>query len=253
MPSPFPGMNPYLEHPHVWHDFHQTMMPAMREAIRSKAPPGYVVLLEEQVFVEVANGGTNRVSARPDVAVVSQRHEPNGGLAIMEAPTEVELVETDRIVESYIEIRNRESWELVAAIELLSPSNKKPGRDRDLYEAKRLHFFASAAHFVEIDLLRGWGRMPMKHVPPCDYGILVSRAELRPRSGFWPVGLREPLPAVPIPLSAGHADIPLDLQTVLHRVYDSAGYGSYIYENSLEPPLSDADAPWAKEILAFNT
>ena len=27
MPSPFPGMNPYLEQPDVWHDFHQGFIP----------------------------------------------------------------------------------------------------------------------------------------------------------------------------------------------------------------------------------
>ena len=30
MPSPFPGMNPYLEQEDAWHDFHESFMPRMR-------------------------------------------------------------------------------------------------------------------------------------------------------------------------------------------------------------------------------
>jgi hypothetical protein len=33
MPSPFPGMNPWLEQDALWHDFHQRFLTAMSEAI----------------------------------------------------------------------------------------------------------------------------------------------------------------------------------------------------------------------------
>jgi hypothetical protein len=35
MPSPFPGMNPYLEQESVWQDFHQTFIPLLRELLKS--------------------------------------------------------------------------------------------------------------------------------------------------------------------------------------------------------------------------
>jgi hypothetical protein len=56
MPSPFPGMNPYLEHHAVWHDFRKTIMPALREALAAKMPAGFVVMLEEQVYIHELEG-----------------------------------------------------------------------------------------------------------------------------------------------------------------------------------------------------
>ena len=137
----------------------------------------------------------------------------------------------------------------MTVVEVLSPSNKAPGPDREQYLAKRGQTLASPAHFVEIDLLRGERPMPMIDAPPCAYCILVSRAEERPTAGVWPLGLREPLPQIPIPLRAGEADISLDLQKLLHRVYDAAGYEKYIYEESPDPPLAQPDAAWAEQLL----
>jgi hypothetical protein len=168
----------------------------------------------------------------------------------MEAPARVELIDVDRFSETYIEIRDRKSRELVTAIELLSPSNKKPGSDRQQYEGKRNRILTSPAHFVEIDLLRGWPRMPRRNAPKCDYCVQVSRAEDRPQAGFWPIALRDPLPTIPVPLSSGHADVAIDLQAVLHRVYDAAGYAAYIYEDEPVPPLDAEDAAWVKMRLA---
>jgi len=50
------------------------------------------------------------------------------------------------------------------------------------------------------------------------------------------------LPVIPIPLQDPHPDAELDLQAVLHRVYDVAYYRDSIYDGSPWPPLSDADA-----------
>jgi hypothetical protein len=155
--------------------------------------------------------------------------------------------------ESYIEIRDRQTRRLVTVIELLSPTNKRPSDDRERYLAKRAALLASDAHFVEIDLLRGWPRMPFDEPPTGDYCVLVSRVEERPRAGFWPIGLRERLPVIPIPLQAPHADAQLDLQAILHRVYDAAYYRDYIYDGSPWPPLGEEDAAWARSIAADAT
>ena len=66
----------------------------------------------------------------------------------------------------------------------------------------------------------------------------------------WPIRLRNALPTIPIPLHAGDADARLDLQALLHRVYDAAGYRHYIYDTSPDPPLGAEDAAWAQRILA---
>ena len=151
---------------------------------------------------------------------------------------------------SYLSIRDREGEHAITVIELLSPSNKNLGADRVDYLKKRRDFFAAGLHLVEIDLLRGGPRLPFSDVPPCDYLVAVSRAAERPRVGLWPIGLRERLPKIPIPLRAPDPDAWLDLQEILHRVYDSARYEPLLYRHSPQPPLSGDDASWAQSIVS---
>jgi hypothetical protein len=151
--------------------------------------------------------------------------------------------------EAYVEIRDRHSQELVTVLELLSPSNKRSGPDREQYLAKRGQILSSPAHLVEIDLLRGGEPMPSEDRPTCTYSVLVSRAEERPLAGFWPLGLRERLPAIPIPVRPPHPDATLDLQELLHRVYEEAGYEYYIYQGAPQPPLATEDAVWARPFV----
>jgi hypothetical protein len=149
---------------------------------------------------------------------------------------------------SYIEIRDREGRELVTVVELLSPANKRPGADREQYLVKRRRLLKSPVHLVEIDLLRAWPRMPLEHLPTCDYLLFASRAESRPQVGLWPCKLREPLPSLRVPLRS-MTSCDLDLQSLLHQVYDAAGYDDYLYGTPIEPPLSPADATWTTGIL----
>jgi hypothetical protein len=102
---------------------------------------------------------------------------------------------------------------------------------------------------VEIDLLRGRPRMPWLDMPACDYCVVVSRFEQRPKADLWPIGLRERLPEIPIPLRAGDPDARLDLQQVLHHIYDAAGYAYTIYSGPPEPLLSADDAAWAASFV----
>jgi hypothetical protein len=89
-------------------------------------------------------------------------------------------------------------------------------------------------------------------LPPCDYYVLVSRHEQRPEVDFWPLGLRLPLPKIPIPLLNPDPDATLDLQAILHRAYDAAEYGKYIYNETPEPPLSSDDETWARAVVPFS-
>ena len=148
---------------------------------------------------------------------------------------------------SYLEIRDRQRRQLVTVIELLSPSNKSSGPDRDQYLGKRERILASRTHLVELDLLRGGPRLPLEDLPACDYYAMVSRCNERPRVGLWPIGLRDRLPTIPIPLLPPDPDARLDLQAVLNHVYDAAGYEDYVYANPPEPALGEADAAWARQ------
>ena len=139
--------------------------------------------------------------------------------------------------------------QVVTVLELLSPTNKRPGENRNQYVAKRRSIRKSTAHFVEIDLLRGGPRMPMKDLPDCAYCVLVSRYEERPKAGTWPLQLSDPLPRIPIPLRAPDPDVCIDLQQILHGVYDAAAFQRYIYNGSPDPPLPPEDAEWAKPFV----
>src|SRR5437763_12039804 len=91
--------------------------------------------------------------------------------------------------------------------------------------------------------------MPLDDLPDCDYCVVVSRAEERPRVGVWPIRLRDRLPTVPVPLRAPDPDATLDLQAAVHRLYDVAGYHFYIYGGNPQPPLHPDDAAWARQFL----
>jgi hypothetical protein len=252
MPSPFPGMNPYLEQSEVWHDFHQSLIPLLREMIADQLGPGYLVRLEEQLFIQELSADERRYFGRADIAVDRDRTAPSThtSAAVVEAPAYGFLwpaVDVER--HSYLEIRRARDRQLVTVLELLSPTNKRTGGDRDQYLAKRWKILNSDAHLVEIDLLRGGPRLPVDDLQPCDFCVFVSRVEERPRVGLWPIGLRDRLPVMPVPLRAPDPDVRLDLQAALQRVFDTARYDRYIYQGSPEPPLSPEDAAWARELL----
>jgi hypothetical protein len=116
---------------------------------------------------------------------------------------------------------------------------------RNINLAQRADFLSGTAHVVEIDLLRCDKPMPAEDRPEWVYSVLVSRAGERSRAGFWPIGLCDPLPVVPIPLRADDPDAQLDLCAVIDRVYDEAGYGYFLYEHPPVPPLDGAEAEWA--------
>lgn len=250
MPSPFPGMNPYLEQGAVWPDFHNTFLVTLRTAILPRVVPRYFVELEVSLYLDPTEGD-DRLFAVADAAVHERTPQRAGGTATAEvaAPVTVTVPGVTKRKTRRLVIRDTNSREIVTVIELLSPSNKEAGPDRTRYEDKRAEILNSAASLVEFDFLRGGRRMPFRNLPPCTYYALVSRPWGRPDIGLWPVGLRDSLPTVPIPLRRGEAEPLADLQAVLHQVYDGAGYGYYIYDTSPEPRLSPDDAAWAESLI----
>lgn len=248
MPSPFPGMNPYLEQPALWPDFHAKFLVETAERLVSMVRPRYFVLLERHVFVQEPPGEPTTVRLRPDVLIATPRRGEHGGVAIAEAAAPVHVEHLAQEVErvSYLEIRDAASGEVVTIVELLSPTNKR--EDRLTYLARREKVLGSAVHLVEIDLLRGGRAMPEAKRPPCAYSVLVSHADGRPRAGFWPIQLRERLPEVPVPLRDPDPPAKVDLQAILHRVYDVSAYEDFIYRGRPEPPLDPEDAAWAESL-----
>lgn len=258
MPSPFPGMNPYLEQPAAWKDFHTRFIPAAAAVIGRQVRPRYFVKIEEHLYIHEPPARRRFPLGQPEVSVHTHRGTPpvvpaGGPVAVapgrvgMPAPVAEETV-------PYLEVIDRDNREVVAVVELLSPSNKETGPNRDQYRAKMQRLLASRTAVVEIDLLRGGPRMPWAGLPACDYYAVVSRPDARsadpPQADIWPVRLREPLPRVPVPLRPGDAEASLDLQLLVHQLYDDADYGLYVYATPPEPRLRPDDAAWARGVLA---
>ncbi len=252
MPSPFPGMNPYIEQDAFWQDFHLEFLPAIRRRLVAQVRPKYIVMLDEHIYVQELPAEPRRLVGRADVSLAAPprpRAEGSAGVGILEAPVQVQIPVQDVRRVPFLEIRDRLGRELITVVELLSPANKRGGADREQYVAKRERLLQSAAHFVEIDLLRGGRPMPLENRPRCDYSVLVSRAEARPWAGFWPIRLRQRLPIIPIPLLPADPDARIDLQEIVHHVYDATGYADFIYAGRPDPPLSSRDAAWAQTFV----
>jgi hypothetical protein len=253
MPSPFPGMDPYIEQDVIWHDFHERFLPAAAAQVSAQVLPRYIVLIDESVYLQDVEMMEDRPIGRPDITV-ARASEPKArvGLAtgILEAPTRVRVPEIEQERESFLKIYDRTNRQVITVIELLSPTNKRRGENRRRYLAKRADLLNGSAHLVEIDLLRGGPPMPAEDRPECDYSVLVSRADERPSAGFWPIGLRDGLPNIPVPLLAGEPDARLDLRAVIDRVYDEAGYRYFLYDRVPEPPLAGSDYEWAAQMMA---
>jgi hypothetical protein len=249
MPSPFPGMNPYFEQTDHWLDFHTEFLSALRRLLAPQVGPKYIVQLEEHIYIHDLPPAPRQRLGTADVSLV----QPGTGeltqtaLGLLDAPAEILLPEQDVEEVPFLEVRDRHGRELITVIELLSPSNKRAGDDREQYLAKRRELLRSPAHLVEIDLLRGWNPMPQEGRPPCDYSVMVSRAEKRRAADFWPVMLRGRLPVIPVPLRPPDEAARVDLQEALHRAYDGPGYEHYIYSGDPEPALSPKDAVWARQ------
>lgn len=257
MPSPFPGMNPFLEQPDAWPDFHNLFVARLATDINARAPERYYAKVEDQLYIHELAAEHWRPFARTDVSVrdAGTVTSPGGGTATVEAPSTVEIADAVDIVNlPYVEIRSRDGGPVVTVVEVLSPANKLPGPDREQFARKRQRLCASASHYVEVDLLRGGARHAFRgRVPECTYYVMVAAVHARPSAGFWPVMLREPLPTTSIPLLPGDTALTVDWQGLLHQVYDEGRFRSFIYGNEPQPPLSPVDTAWASQFVSSIT
>jgi hypothetical protein len=255
MPSPFPGMDPYLESPAVWSDFHAGMNVALRAELNTRLPKRYVARVDRYLWVQGPGTEQGTLLGKPDVYVAGpvQRKKTARQTAAQAAPATVVLPLARRQGNRYIKVFDVQDHRVVTVLELLSPANKVGRRYRRAYRAKRSEYLASGVNLVEIDLLRAGRRLPMGNPPPppADYYILVCRASELPKAGVWPLSVRDQLPAIPIPLDPGEPDVLLPLRPSLDRAYHEARFESELdYKVPPDPPLPEPDATWARELLA---
>jgi hypothetical protein len=245
-------MNPYLEQPGVWHDFHQAYITTIRNALTPQIVPNYIAKIDDHIYVHELSAEERTFLGRSDLSLLrsSRPVKSAAGARSVVAPVSGLITPgIDIVHESFIEIRDRETTEVITVIELLSPSNKMPGTDREQYVGKRKAILASNTHLVEIDLLRGGPRMPVEDLPACDYVVMVSRSYERPKVELWPFALRDPLPLIPVPLRMDDHDATIDLSRLLQEQFDAAGYSNYIYRTNPQPPLAASDVAWAEQLV----
>lgn len=272
MPSPFPGMDPYLDSPDWFPCLHNSIIFCVLESLQKHLPELYSAQSSQRVWLEYS-----RRHVEPDVEVIHtrsrrRRGKPSGReagstVAVLEPPVKrpvivsVEEIEQGPFQENFIEIRRREGKErrLVTSIEVPSLANKTPGNPaREKYLSKQFELLEGQVHLVEIDLLRAGTHTTSvprdraeEEAGPYDYHASVRRFD-RPREFLvYPIALDERLPTIGVPLLPGDPDVPLDLQAVYDRAYDAGPYQREIEygRDAVVPPLKADRMRWVKAIL----
>lgn len=268
MPSPFPGMDPFLEQPSVFPDFHDALIAELRTALNQQLPGLYYAGIGTRVWIETSERTIGpdvqilRPDWRPDVAETNRPEQSRTAVLdeVDVVPVTIEI-EHDETRESFLEIYASPGGErLVTHIELLSLSNKLAGsKGNDLYLRKQREIMDAQVHLVEIDLLRGGEHTT---APPrwrierkagtFHYHVSLHRFDKSLDCVVYPIPLPARLPKLPIPLLPGDGEVIIDLQAAVDRCYDTGLYARRVeyHLDRLTPPLTPEYQEWAANILA---
>lgn len=248
MNSPFIGMDPYLEGG-LWPDVHHGLIGELQKVLVPLIRPKYVARVERYV-VKDTYPEKDRGIMYPDVGVYLNANRVEESMVAygdqpLPTPPTISIAITEPVeVRIYVlEIRDRDNNQLITAIEVLSPVNKrKPGLAP--YLAKREKLYQEGIHLLEIDLLRR-GTRPFKHKKLADalYVIALTRA-YEGKTDIWSMDLATPLPTIPIPLIEGDEDILVNLQAILNEVYKNCAYDLSIDYSKSPPPPKLAKELW---------
>lgn len=255
MQCPFPGMDPYLERPAMWPDFHNSLITEFRRTLQPALRPRFGALSENRLYVV-----QHERPIIPDVSILETGRSAGtgGGTAVLTAvsddPVVVEIV-GEEIREPYLAIvhpggDNR----LVTAIEVLSPTNKRQGPGRDSYLEKQAEYRDGGANLVEIDLLRDgrptfeFSEDTRRRLGDWRYIVLVTRRETATRE-IYCFPLKSRLPRFKIPLTPDAADVVLDLAVPFQQAWESGPYPEFLRYD--EPPpgeLREDELEWCRRI-----
>lgn len=226
MPSPFPGMDPYLEDEKYWPSFQQHLVASL-----------YQVLMPSLINTD----RMDRYRAR-----VGQRRY------IVEMPLFTSVLREEH-VEEFVEIRQRSDGQLVTLIDIPSPTNKTRTEGREAYLARRHDAQREGANLVEIDLvLQGQPLLDYsrENLPEWNYLVTVVRRHQPERYEIYSSTIRKRLPRFKLPLAASEHDAVVDLQIAFNRAYDSGGFGNLIdYDSPPKHVQTDADLRWIDDLL----
>jgi hypothetical protein len=221
MPSPFPGMDPFLECEKVWPAFqhhlvaclYQTLLPGLVDRYRARVGQRHYST-EQALFT----------------SIIREEHE-----------------------EEFIEVRQRNDSRLITLVDVVSPANKTTSAGRQAYLEKRKEAKNAGASLVEIDLvMQGQPMLDYSRdgLPEWDHAVTVTRASQPERYEIYTATLQKKLPKFRLPLAADDRDTVLDLQTVFVRCFDQANFIAQInYQR--EPPtrLDEDDRKWMDDLL----
>jgi Protein of unknown function (DUF4058) len=252
MPSPFPGMDPYIESQREWSDFHNSLASELRTAMNTKLKTNYYAVTTTYTTYDIIQIAQQDWGfSFPDVSI-SDRTPPAGHVVAPPTFKSRVLLEVE-VRLSNIEIRETGTDRLITAIEILSPVNKRPGPQREKYLRKRRELFRSYVHVIEIDLLRDGQRSPLE-IPPPDaaYYVSLGRADNHPTIDVWAIQLQDRLPCIPIPLADPDPDIALDLGAIVREVYERGAFARRLDYTQPPPPpeLSATEQAWLEDLLA---
>jgi hypothetical protein len=258
MPTPFPGMDPYLERAGVWEEVHTRLIVAIADALGPQVRPKYRVGVEQRTYLAVLTPDEYELVGKPDVLVAVPRCQAQpvhtAATAAGIAPRVAQLPMPEELVERHLVVRDVVTGEVITVIELLSPTNKLTRAGRRQYARKRQQVLGSATHFIEIDLLRAGEPFPFRVQDDVqsDYRIIVSRAPDCPRAAVYLFTIRDPIPDIPVPLQPGDAEPSVALNRLVHDVYDRAGYDLTLdYQQAPPPPQMRAqDVQWMQQLLS---
>ncbi|HVS40013.1 MAG TPA: DUF4058 family protein [Gemmataceae bacterium] len=219
MPSPFPGMDPYLEDAALWPAFHHQLVMCL-----------YQILLP---------GLADRYRAR--IGQRRYRVEPSP-----EAPQEERQ-------EDFLEIRQRSDGKLLTLVDVVSPANKTTASGRAAFLDQRREAKNAGASIVEIDLvLQGQPTLEYSRdgLPDWDYAVTTTRSTQAERYEIYTATLQKRLPRFRLALASDDRDLVCDLHTAFTRCYDQGGFASQIdYTRDPSTPLSEEDRRWLQEVL----
>jgi hypothetical protein len=256
--SPFPGMDPYLEHDAYWRSFHRTLMIYISDAIQPQLPSDLVARLHAREY-RVRGPAWDRYGpvSKPDLESVrrgASRHGPVGDQSPGAAMHWIEANPLDG-QEVRVTIVRLPDHRPVSRIELLTPANKQEGAARDAYLAGQTDSFNDRVNTVEIDLLRAGLHTVL--VPPAalqgieafNYVASVYRHHDPLRHQVFTWTLRDRIPAIPIPLRPREPEPTIDLQALLDREYENGAWRKIVNYRVNPYTLAPEDHDWAEELL----
>jgi Protein of unknown function (DUF4058) len=221
MPSPFPGMDPYLEDESIWPQFQHQLVASLYQIVLPGLVDRYRARMHQRTYVT-------------------------------EEPLFTSIIRRERI-EEFIEVRQRGDGRLVTLIDVASPINKTLPQGRTAYLETRRQARAQGASIVEIDLsLQGAPLLEYSRdgLPEWDFAVTVTRCAQPERYEIYTSTLPKRLPRFKVPLAADDRDTVLDLQATFARAFDHGNFAGQIdYTRDPATKIAEAHRTWIADWL----